>query len=145
MSTAYMFPDGSGFSYPWELHPLGKYTLHGKGGLINGYQAQITMAVSYTCTLHVACNHACTCFCVSSILCLSPFQTESKFGFILLQSCAGCTSNVKIIGLAEKLLLEAVELLAASPIPPRLPPSPQDYLGSYTTIVRQQQVWEYKY
>lgn len=48
MSPAYLFPDGSGFSYPWELRPLGKYTLRGKDGIINGYNSQFTMAVSYT-------------------------------------------------------------------------------------------------
>ena len=46
LAPAYVYPDGSGFSYPWELVPLGNYTLRTKDGRINGYEAEFQMAVS---------------------------------------------------------------------------------------------------
>ncbi len=46
MEPAYEYADGSGFSYPWELIPLGNYTLHTKDGVLNGYNAELQMAVS---------------------------------------------------------------------------------------------------
>ena len=48
LNPAYMLPDGTGFSYPWELKPLGNYTLRCKDGVLNGYNSQFTMAVSTT-------------------------------------------------------------------------------------------------
>ena len=45
LSLACIFLDGIGFSYPWELKSLGNYTLHGKDGVMNGFNAQFTMAV----------------------------------------------------------------------------------------------------
>ncbi len=46
VEPAYVYPDGSGFSYPWELMQLGNYTLRTKDGVINGYNAEFQMAVS---------------------------------------------------------------------------------------------------
>ena len=48
MEPAYVYPDGSGFSYPWELIKLGNYTLRTKDGVMNGYNAEFQMAVSKT-------------------------------------------------------------------------------------------------
>ena len=44
-APAFMYPDGTGFSFPWELVPLGNYTLRTKDGAINGYRAEFQMAV----------------------------------------------------------------------------------------------------
>ena len=68
-------------------------------------------------------------------------QTESKLGYIFLQSCDGCASHAIIKQVARKLLMEAAEVLAAAQAPPRLPPSPQDYVGDYTNRVGHSQVW----
>ena len=46
MAPAYKYPDRTGFSFPWELIPLGNYTLRTKDGAINGYRAEFQMAVS---------------------------------------------------------------------------------------------------
>ena len=45
-APAYLYPDRTGFSFPWELIPLGNYTLRTKAGAINGYRAEFQMAVS---------------------------------------------------------------------------------------------------
>jgi len=41
-----MYADTTGFAYPWELLPLGNYTLKTKDGRINGYTSEFYMAVS---------------------------------------------------------------------------------------------------
>ena len=46
LAPAYKYPDHTGFSFPWELIPLGNYTLRTKDGAINGYRAEFQMAVS---------------------------------------------------------------------------------------------------
>jgi len=46
IEPAYKYPDGSGFSYPWELVKLGNYTLRTKDGAINGYNTEFQMAVN---------------------------------------------------------------------------------------------------
>ena len=45
LAPAYVNPDGTGFSFPWELVPLGNYTLRTKDGVMNGYNAEFQMAV----------------------------------------------------------------------------------------------------
>lgn len=40
-----MYADGTGFGHPWELIPLGNFTLRTKDGLINGYKSEFQMAV----------------------------------------------------------------------------------------------------
>ena len=45
LNPAYLYPDGTGFSYPWELLPLANYTLHTKDGRINGYMSELQMVV----------------------------------------------------------------------------------------------------
>ena len=49
-----MYADGTGFGHPWELIPLGNFTLRTKDGAINGYNSEFQMAVrcSITCTLY---------------------------------------------------------------------------------------------
>lgn len=46
MQPAYNYADGTGFGYPWELRPLGNYTLRTKDGVINGYNSELQFAVS---------------------------------------------------------------------------------------------------
>jgi len=45
MQPAYQYEDGTGFGHPWELIPLGNYTLRTKDGGINGYLSEFQMAV----------------------------------------------------------------------------------------------------
>ena len=45
MEPAYTYADGTGFGHPWELVPLGNYTLRTKDGVINGYNAELQFAV----------------------------------------------------------------------------------------------------
>ena len=45
VEPVYVYPDGTGFSLPWELKPLGNYTLRTKDGVMNGYNAEFQMAV----------------------------------------------------------------------------------------------------
>ena len=52
MQPAYMYIDGTGFGYPWELFRLGNYTLRTKDGAINGYNAEFQMAVRKH-TIHI--------------------------------------------------------------------------------------------
>ena len=51
IQLAYKYPDGSGFSYLWELVQLGNYTLRTNDGVINGYNSEFQMAVRYL--LHI--------------------------------------------------------------------------------------------
>ena len=46
MEPTYMYYDGTGYGHPWELIPLGNYTLRTKAGDINGYSSAFQMAVS---------------------------------------------------------------------------------------------------
>lgn len=46
MQPAYNYADGTGFGYPWELMPLGNYTLRTKDGVMNGYNSELQFAVS---------------------------------------------------------------------------------------------------
>ena len=46
LEPAYMYPDGTGYGYPWELQPVGNYTLRTKAGSIFGYNTEFQMAVS---------------------------------------------------------------------------------------------------
>ena len=53
LEPVYMYSDGTGYSLPWELFPLGRfpvgnYTFHTKAGVLNGYNAEFQMAVSDT-------------------------------------------------------------------------------------------------
>jgi len=52
MQPAYKYTDGTGFGYPWELIPLGDFTLRTKDGKLNGYNAEFQMAVKPTCIKH---------------------------------------------------------------------------------------------
>lgn len=45
LEPAFTYPDGTGFSLPWELKLLGSYTLRTKDGVMNGYNAEFQMAV----------------------------------------------------------------------------------------------------
>ena len=47
LGPVYVYADGTGFSLPWELVPLGNYTLRTKDGVMNGYNAEFQMAVRY--------------------------------------------------------------------------------------------------
>ena len=46
MQPAYKYADRTGFGHPWELIPVGNYTLRTKDGAINGYNAEFQFAVS---------------------------------------------------------------------------------------------------
>lgn len=124
MAPAYKYPDRTGFSFPWELIPLGNYTLRTKDGAINGYRAEFQMAVSDNtrCMQHRAWR-------------VFFLQTEIKMGFIFLQSCDGCASHQKIIEIAQGILLQADAVLGMNQPPPSIPPNIMDYIGVYATTV----------
>ena len=52
MEPAYKYTDGTGFGYPWELIPLGDFTLRTKDGAINGYKAEFQMVVNSCSPCH---------------------------------------------------------------------------------------------
>ena len=52
MQPAYKYADRTGFGHPWELIPVGNYTLRTKDGAINGYNAEFQFAVSIVNYFH---------------------------------------------------------------------------------------------
>ena len=124
LAPAYKYPDRTGFSFPWELIPLGNYTLRTKGGAINGYRAEFQMAVSDGILIK---GHI--------IKMISSIQSEIKTGLVFLQSCDGCASHQKIIEIAQGILLQADEVLGMNQPPPSIPPKPTDYVGVYAASV----------
>ena len=50
MQPAYKYFDRTGFGHPWELVPLGDFTLRTKDGVLNGYNSEFQMAVRH-CTI----------------------------------------------------------------------------------------------
>lgn len=139
LQPAFIYPDTTGFSYPWEYATLGNYSAHGKDGRINGYMSQFEMVVcqhrdidnhTMICNSTQLLNAACSCF--STIL---PTQTELKTGFILLQSCDNCPSHYDIIGILKGLILEVEKQLLQLQQSPPVPANIQDYPGTYTATM----------
>ena len=52
----YKYHDGTGYGHPWELIPLGNYTLRTKDGGVPGYNTEFEMAVRYILTRAYAYN-----------------------------------------------------------------------------------------
>lgn len=46
MQPAYVYFDGTGYGYPWEILPSRNYSLRTKAGSINGYLSRVAIAVS---------------------------------------------------------------------------------------------------